>query len=423
MVQKRLNYFTGIIIFTLIIFLLLGLFFVPSLRKAIKRTFHISSGQEGTGTDVTPGTSSGIPAPSGSGNGMLHVQGSQLIDNSGRPVMLRGAMIETSFAYISRWNKGENPLDILNSNTFNAMRSWNMNALRMNISEWIYNLNPSDYMSKLDTAVAQANQAGLYVIIDFHDDTQSGSPHGDSMMHTETLNWWKMIASHFKANAMMLFDLENEPHYPDWQEWAHGNGSTIVGFLDVIAAIRSTGAQQTIVIEPGKAGGNNPEDAGWATFDLSLLTDPNVMPSKHEYQNVISGNPQTWDRSWGPFPGKYPLFYGEWAVLANARIPVHCAGLTSSNADQITNTFLNYLNQRQANWTYWDFEPYRLIQDYTTFTPTNFQTGSPWSCPDGTHAGAGQDIKNYLTNGQKTSVTNISTIPPQTKKHHKNSNF
>lgn len=396
-------------IFLCLVILLIAVFSLLPLRKI---RYGIPFIFPGTHSQVTAGNGNGSSqnSTSSSFSTMLHVQGSQLIDQTGKPALLRGAMIETSFAYINRWKKGENPLDVLNSATFNAMHSWGMNALRMNISEWIYNLNSTDYMSKLDTVVNQANQAGLYVIIDFHDDTQSGSPYGDSMMHRETLSWWQTIATHFKDNGMVLFDLENEPHYPNWQEWVHGNGSTIVGFLDVIAAIRSAGAQQVIIIEPGKAGGTNPEDAGWTTFDLSLLTDPNIMPSKHEYQNVISGNQQTWDKTWGPFLGKYPLFYGEWAVLANARIQVHCTGLTSTNADQITNTFLNYLSQRNANWTYWDFAPYRLIQDYTTFAPTSFQTGAPWSCPNGTRAGAGEDVKNYLTNGQ-AAITQSSAPP------------
>ena len=31
----------------------------------------------------------------------------------------------------------------------------------------------------------------------------------------------------------------------------------------------------------------------------------------------------------------------------------------------------------QANWTEWDFGTGNLIQDETSLTPTNFQTGAP----------------------------------------------
>src|SRR6266849_1624466 len=71
--------------------------------------------------------------------GVPHAQGAQIVDGSGNPILLRGAMMESAFAYIKPWQAGQNPLDTLNTKTFTAMHSWGMNALRMNISNWIYN--------------------------------------------------------------------------------------------------------------------------------------------------------------------------------------------------------------------------------------------------------------------------------------------
>src|SRR5260221_14787473 len=73
----------------------------------------------------------------------------------------------------------------------------------------------SDYMSKLDQVVQEANAAGLFVVFDLHDTVQSGSPYGTAatLPKTEDIPFWKAIASHYKDNPMVMFDVFNEPKY------------------------------------------------------------------------------------------------------------------------------------------------------------------------------------------------------------------
>lgn len=335
-------------------------------------------------------------AASGGAGAMLHVQGARIVDAAGREVVLRGAMIPTSLAYINRYAKGQDPTQILNAATFTAMASWHMNAVRINISYWIYQVNPTLYLSQLDRAVAAAHAAGLYVILDYHDDKQSGDQSADGVMHATTVTFWQIIASHYKSDSMMLFDPMNEPKYSDWQTWLNGDGAGIVGYQQIIAAIRGVGANQIIVLEPGH--GCNCGSSIWQGVDRYLPGDPNVIFSQHDYAEVVSGNPQAWDAAWGPILGRYPIYYGEWAVLPHANYPIFCRGLTSDNADTVTNTFLAYLQARHANWTAWDFNPSNLVQSFTGYEPTTFQSGAPWSCEDSSaaQAGMGLDIKQFL---------------------------
>lgn len=348
------------------------------------------------------GTPTSIASPSGplvpTSDGMPQVRGVYIVDGTGHDVLLHGAMIPTSFAYINRWRNGQDPTQILDSATFAAMASWHMNAVRINISYWIYLLNPSLYMSRLDQAVAAAHAAGLYVILDYHDDSQSGNPAPDGVMHAETVTFWKIIASHYKTDTMMLFDPINEPKYTDWQTWRNGNESGVVGYQQVIAAIRAAGAPQIIVLEPGH-GCASCSRPSWVGVEPYLPADPNIIFSQHDYAEVVSGNPQLWDAAWGPILGHYPIYYGEWAVLPHADHPTFCKGLTSSNADAVTNAFLSYLDSRHANWTAWWFGPSNLVQSFTTFLPTTFQTGAPWSCetPSAAQAGMGLDVKQFLS--------------------------
>src|SRR5258708_5129630 len=81
--------------------------------------------------------------------GMPHVLGTQIVDSAGHQIILRGAQLETSFNYIKSWQPGQMPANVmLTGATFNPMlREWNINVLRLPISNWIYALNPAWYMS------------------------------------------------------------------------------------------------------------------------------------------------------------------------------------------------------------------------------------------------------------------------------------
>lgn len=328
--------------------------------------------------------------------GALRAQGSQIVDATGQSILLRGAMIESSFAYINRWQRGQDPTQTLSPATFAAMASWHMNVVRINISYWIYQLDPTLFMSRLDQVVQNAHAAGLYVVLDYHDDGQSGNPAPDGMIHAETVTFWTILATHYAKDPLMIFDPINEPKYTDWQTWLSGNGAGVLGYQQVIAAIRGAGAQQLIVLEPGPACGCG--HTIWQGADNFLPSDSNVLFSLHVYNEIISGNPQTWDAAWGPLLGHHPLYYGEWAVLPNSNTPSQCSGLTSDNADAITNAFLNYTQARQINWTAWQFSQKHLVQDYATYAPTTFATGASWACqdPSAAQAGMGSDVKQFL---------------------------
>jgi len=365
---------------------------------------------------------------------MLHVGGTQIVDGTGRPVVLRGAQIESAFNSIKRWKSGEKPTAILNSTVFQAMvGQWKMNVLRVPLSSWIYALDPTTYLSQLDQVVTQANTAGLYVVLDLHDDVQSGSPYGKGadVPKTESVDFWKGIAAHFRSNPMVLYDVYNEPHATNWQEWLHGGGmvggATEVGFQDLVNAIRMppVSAPQIIIVEPGSAapgsgtGNRAAEQGGWATFPPGdAIADPNIVYSLHVYHGIADSAAQQ-DAKWGPILGHFPRMYGEWSLLPNSFHPYQCQGIPHDQADQVVNAFLNYMDGTAqsgtavgpASWIAWDFAPYHLIQDTTNFTPTTLDI--PWTCGDiHSHAGMGTLVKQHLL--QLSSGTGPGSTPTPT---------
>ncbi|HLZ81676.1 MAG TPA: cellulase family glycosylhydrolase [Ktedonobacteraceae bacterium] len=330
----------------------------------------------------------------------LHVSGTQIIDASGKSIVLRGSQIETSFMYANSWQNNNDVTSKLNPTAFNQMtRNWHMNVLRLSLSNWIYNSDPTHYLNLLDQVVQEANTAGLYVILNLHDDKKSGSPYGDgaSVPKPETIAFWKTIAAHFASNTMLMFEAFNEPAYPDANTWLNGGGTVtgstgksapIVGMQAVVNAIRSTGAPQIIVI------------AGVATAITGnhFIQDPNIIYTRHVFQQVVSGNPTAWDALWGPLKGVYPLDFGEWALEPNSNLAIRCKGATMANADQIVTNFLNYMDANNISWTAWQFDTYYLIQDHTNFTPTRLDDpNNPWTCPSpNSTAGMGAVVQKHL---------------------------
>lgn len=394
---------------------------VPSIQQ---KSFMISSqsmGQQGKNTPSTtsntatatptavaqpiadPGsTSSGaIPSASTSLANMTippnipHAVGAQLVDALGHPLILRGAHIESSFIHPADWFSGILPTSTLTSTLFSTMaQGWNMNVVRLPLSNWIYAQDPVNFVSQLDVVVQRANAAGLYVILDLHDNAKSGSPYGANVPFpkTEDVTFWHAIAAHFQSNPMVMFDVFNEPQSNGWQAWLHGGGTydnaTIVGMQDLVNAVRSVGAKQVVIVEPGLG-------AVWYGISGYLINDPNIMYSMHIYSGIAS-SAQALDNTWSSILNHYPVFYGEWGAIVNTYTPVQCSTIPPAQADQIVNNFMTYMASRNISWTAWEFTPYHLIQNDTTFTPTTLDI--PWTCGDTTsHAGMGTLVKNFLT--------------------------
>jgi hypothetical protein len=371
------------------------------------------------------GSGRASPTPGGSGSpgtviaiaGMPRPQGAQLVDANGRSFLLHGAQIETPFNNIKGWEQGKRPTQTLTPALFEAMaQQWHLNALRLPLSNWEYARFTNDYTSQLDQVVQEANQAGLYVVLDLHDDVKSGSPYtspASDVPKAEDVTFWKAIAAHLKSNPMVMFDLYNEPKEKSWNMWLHGSGTTpdgatIVGFQDLVNAVRSTGAPQVIVLEPGSAGGGKnvqttagAEEGGWSNFPLAdAIKDPNIIYSLHVYQTIVQ--PDSYQSAkWGPLLGRYPIYYGEWAFLTNGQgksAAAHCQSLPTvgSQADQVVANFLNYMASIHASWTAWQFAPHFLVQNYTTFSPTAFS--ATLTCGDqNADVGMGQIVRQWLT--------------------------
>ena len=284
----------------------------------------------------------------------LRVDGNRFVDAAGLPVQLRGASISVLESWLIQGHDPARPWGGQpNGNTnqppdFSAMTAkWFMNVVRLPLNEasWlgltcvdqggafgraagsVVRADPlSNYKTTVRAAVAAANAAGLYVILDLHWAAPGKvCPVGPNAFANadHSLDFWVSVANSFKANPAVLFEAFNAPlsvwqaSGADYRTLWTGTFSPAGSFDQLylygadpkaptgyrwnatsmqamVYAIRGTGASNVILIAGQNAAGDL---SGWLKDDK--LT--NGTASVHDMQS-----PPQLAAVWQAYPGSYP---------------------------------------------------------------------------------------------------------------------
>jgi endoglucanase len=208
----------------------------------------------------------------------LRVRGNQLIDGpgAGHVVKLRGVNRSgLEYACIQGWGffDSPHPNQIDDAAMIAAMKSWDINVVRVPLNEdcWLGVNTPAGrggtpYRRIVQSYVNALGAAHLYVILDLH----LAAPGSVKAKHLERMPdvshapaFWRSVASTFKRNHALLFDVYNEPNHVGWGCWQHGcripayadgygpqPSYQAAGMQQLVDAVRSTGARQPLVV-PG----------------------------------------------------------------------------------------------------------------------------------------------------------------------------
>jgi hypothetical protein len=344
------------------------------MRHLIPLCLLAACGGAATAATATDPTTTTTPVVTGPPN--VHVSGTSLVDASGRRVRLRGVDHSgAEYACAQGWGIFDGPSD---SASVAAIASWKANVVRVPLNEacWLgisgvpAQYGGASYRQAITEYVARLNRAGLAVILDLHWNAPGTTrPLAQVPMpdRDHTPEFWRQVATTFKDNGAVIFDLFNEP-YPDsntdspeaWRCWRDGGTCRGVeyqaaGMQELVTAVRGTGAPNVILLGGVQYAGTLSK---WLTY---RPTDPldNVAASWHVYDFGRCKTRACWDSDAGPIAQQVPLVVGE-------------IGDTSGGTTFVT-ALMDWLDTKQASYLAWTWNvwgsPLDLIKSYDG-TPT-----------------------------------------------------
>jgi endoglucanase len=340
------------------------------------------------------------PPPSSPMSG-LKVDGNQLVDGEGNRVRLLGFNTSgTEYACIEGWGifdlPGSEPTRVSPA-VVARMAEWRgANTVRVPLNEqcWLgLGVKPAygggNYQRAIGDYVNLLEGHGFAVVLDLH---RSAPGSGRSMEQEQmpdrdhSLDFWRQVATAYKDDSSVVFDLFNEP-WPfqevdstrAWQCWRDGGCEltstndagtyTAAGMNEIIATIRSTGAQNVLAV-----GGIH-----WAEMLNRWLeyqpTDPanNLIASFHNYEhNRYCRDERCYDEVLGPVAAKVPLYAGEVGPDITDPDEDYCPSDALGHTG-FSERVLDWLDDHGAGYTPWAWNAwddcYALITD-ARGTPT-----------------------------------------------------
>lgn len=313
----------------------------------------------------------------------LHVAGDQLVSGSGAPVRLLGVdRSGTEYACIQGWAIFDGPSD---SASVQAIASWHTNAVRVPLNEdcWLgINGVPAayggaNYQNAIAGYVNLLNSYGLYAILDLHWTApgshaatgQAAMPDSD---HSPA--FWSQVATTFKSNPDVVFDLFNEP-FPGqdgaadpWGCWLNGcqlSDSSFgtwqaAGMQSLLNAVRQAGAAN-VVMAGGLSWSN--DLSGWLSHKPADSTG-NLAASWHSYPNNACNTQSCWDAQVAPVASQVPVVTGE-------------VGDSVCSAATYVPVLLPYLDGKGISYLGWTWDTWNqcsnvLVTAYTGTPTANF---------------------------------------------------
>jgi aryl-phospho-beta-D-glucosidase BglC (GH1 family) len=229
------------------------------------------------------------------------------------------------------------------------MAGWKANVVRIALNQdfWLQgsSVYSATYAQTVDQQIQWAEAAGMDVIVDLH-----WSDKGDfantaaqqRMADAHSLTFWQEVATKYKGDGRVLFELYNEPHDVPWSVWlsggASGDGFTVTGMQQLYDAVRGTGAENLVIV-----GGLQ------FAFDLSGVAQSpvqghNIVYATHPY-NQPNKQQVNWDAAFGNLAASAPVMATEFGDATGS-----CDATYSSS-------LITYAEAHAVSWSGWAWYP------------------------------------------------------------------
>ncbi len=350
---------------------------LPAVPGLLALALALTACGQGSPAEASPPDNPSSPPVVGAAPS-LRVQGTKLVDASGRTVRLRGVNRSgAEYACAQGWGIFDGPVD---SAALAAIRSWNVNVVRVPLNEtcWlgINGVKPeysgAAYQKAIADLVTELNRQGLVAILDLHW-TAAGSAvalaQAPMPNRDHTVEFWRQVAKAYGDNGAVVFDLFNEP-YPDgnrdtpeaWRCWRDGGTCAgmsyqAAGMQELVDAVRGAGAKNVILL------GGVQYSAGLSGWLLDKPSDPrnNLAASWHIYNFSWCHDSGCWNTYAAAVAQQVPLVLGELGE--------------DDGGTAFVGSLMDWMDARAASYLAWVWNvwhgPLDLIQDYRG-TPTPY---------------------------------------------------
>ena len=351
----------------------------------------------------------------------IKVDGNHFVNGDGTTIRLLGVdRTSSEYGCVDGYGYDDGHFDDADAA---AVASWHANAVRIPLNEdcWLGingqpnnsqnplpnpQLTQAGYQQEIENYVAALNAHGIYAILDLHW-TAPGSqvaleqqPMPDA---DHSVAFWTSVASAFRNDPAVVFDLFNEPFDPtdpksgsdqhpadavSWSCWDSGGCSTqgydqngtptstypVAGLQQLLDAVRASGATQPVML----GGLDYANDlSGWLAHEPA---DPlhQEAASFHNYMGKTCDDVSCWNSVIAPVAAAVPVVTGEFAEDDFDEAQCHEGSSTFDD---------DYMNWADANgvsylaWAWIVLSPqeqdgdgcsaYFLIDDYDTHPPSS----------------------------------------------------
>ena len=262
--------------------------------------------------------------PSGSPvaiNGKLKVVGTQMVNECGYPVQLRGMS-----THGPQWFGN----CICNEALQTLVDDWHISLFRiaMYVQENGYVDNKEYWRGFIDDLVDQCGSLGIYCLIDWHV-LNPGNPNANI---DDSKEFWQYMSNKHGQKKHVLYEICNEPNGTDW--------STVKSYAEQIVPIIRNNNDETIIIIGTPTWS---QDVDVASNDK--VSGSNLMYTLHFYAGSH---------------GQELRSKAETAISNGCAIFVTEFGTSSASGDggyspDATRTWISWMNEKNISWANWSF--------------------------------------------------------------------
>jgi hypothetical protein len=304
---------------------------VPVGDASIAPPVEAGGGSE-TSTIVGTGACAATPQPAVAPGG-YYVVGPTICDSTGQPHLFHG--VDRPSLEWSPFGQGSSGEGIPASD-FTAMATWHANVVRVSLNQdlWLPGAalsstggsSAATYQATVAAVVRNAEAAGLDVILDLHWSDQGnlgvttlggttqnipGVSNQQQMADVNSMTFWQQVATAYMGDGHVLFELYNEPNTVTPGVWLNGGsaaasgvGFEVVGMQQLYTTVRTTGAQNLVLI-----GGLDWSYNLGEVLPSSAVTGTNIVYVTHPYSQ--KGSMDGWGAAFGNLAQLYPIMATE----------------------------------------------------------------------------------------------------------------